>query len=211
MTDAPSPKEHAILDATLELISERGFHGTPMSAIAERAGVGAGTIYRYYESKEHLVGALYAREKGLLCEQLLEGCSAEQPARETAERLFRNTVRVHAERSARCRFLEQCTSSPYIGEEARRVGERVLERLVEVVDRGVRTGGLADLPRTVLLALLFGPAGFLALLGSQGTGQGDELVSGTFRAAWHGASRARSRHDQNQGDDALPLLGKKHE
>ena len=56
-------KREAILDAALDLFVERGFHGTAVPQIAERAGVGAGTIYRYFESKEALVNALYQRWK----------------------------------------------------------------------------------------------------------------------------------------------------
>jgi AcrR family transcriptional regulator len=44
-----------ILDATLELLAERGFHATTMDAIAERAGVGKNTIYRRWPTKDDLV------------------------------------------------------------------------------------------------------------------------------------------------------------
>ena len=47
-------KREAILQAALELFAERGFHGTSVPSVAERAGVGAGTIYRHFESKEAL-------------------------------------------------------------------------------------------------------------------------------------------------------------
>ena len=57
-------RREAILAAALELFSERGFHGTAVPLVAEKAGVGAGTLYRYFESKEALVNALYQRWKG---------------------------------------------------------------------------------------------------------------------------------------------------
>jgi AcrR family transcriptional regulator len=44
-----------ILDATLELIAERGFHATTMDGIAERAGVGKNTIYRRWRTKDDLI------------------------------------------------------------------------------------------------------------------------------------------------------------
>src|SRR5690348_2500554 len=44
-------KRCAIIRATLELVAEHGFHGAPMALVAERSGVAAGTIYRYFESK----------------------------------------------------------------------------------------------------------------------------------------------------------------
>ena len=44
-----------IVDATLELLAERGFQATTMDAIADRAGVGKNTIYRRWSSKEELI------------------------------------------------------------------------------------------------------------------------------------------------------------
>jgi AcrR family transcriptional regulator len=44
-----------IIEATLELLAERGFQAATMEAIAARAGVGKNTIYRRWASKEELV------------------------------------------------------------------------------------------------------------------------------------------------------------
>jgi AcrR family transcriptional regulator len=61
--DRPRPRgrprraaaRRAIIEATLELLAERGFQAATMDAIAERAGVGKNTIYRRWASKEELV------------------------------------------------------------------------------------------------------------------------------------------------------------
>jgi AcrR family transcriptional regulator len=45
----------AIVDATLELLAERGFQEATIEAIAARAGVGRNTIYRRWASKEELI------------------------------------------------------------------------------------------------------------------------------------------------------------
>lgn len=45
----------AIIEATLELLAERGFQAATMDAIAARACVGKNTIYRRWASKEELV------------------------------------------------------------------------------------------------------------------------------------------------------------
>ncbi len=45
----------AIVDATLELLAERGFQAATMDEIATRAGVGKNTIYRRWDSKEELI------------------------------------------------------------------------------------------------------------------------------------------------------------
>ena len=49
----PSTKER-ILDAALDVFSQKGFHSATTDEIAERAGVGKGTLYRHFETKEKL-------------------------------------------------------------------------------------------------------------------------------------------------------------
>jgi AcrR family transcriptional regulator len=45
----------AIIEATLELLADRGFQEATIEAIATRAGVGRNTIYRRWRSKEELI------------------------------------------------------------------------------------------------------------------------------------------------------------
>jgi AcrR family transcriptional regulator len=47
-----------ILEAALHLFSSKGFHDTTMEEVANAAGVAKGTIYLYFQSKEHLLLAL---------------------------------------------------------------------------------------------------------------------------------------------------------
>ncbi len=49
----------AILDAAVDLISEKGFRAATMRAIARKAGVGDATIYSYFPSKEALLYGYY--------------------------------------------------------------------------------------------------------------------------------------------------------
>src|SRR5215467_14150395 len=79
---APGDKREAILSAALELFVERGFYGTTVPEIAERAGVGAGTIYRYFESKEALVNELYRDEKRRFMTAVIQGVPVGGPTRE---------------------------------------------------------------------------------------------------------------------------------
>ena len=48
------PKRQLILRAALAVFAARGFHGARMEEIAQEAGVGKGTVYEYFQSKEHL-------------------------------------------------------------------------------------------------------------------------------------------------------------
>lgn len=52
---AKEEKRVEIINAALKVISELGFEGAKMEEIAKEAGVGKGTIYEYFESKNTLV------------------------------------------------------------------------------------------------------------------------------------------------------------
>ena len=57
----PPPKQDAkerVLEAALEVFSQKGFHPATMDEIAELAGVGKGTLYRHFETKEKLFAEL---------------------------------------------------------------------------------------------------------------------------------------------------------
>ena len=51
-----------ILDATIALASKGGFDAVQMRAVAERADVALGTLYRYFPSKIHLLVSALGRE-----------------------------------------------------------------------------------------------------------------------------------------------------
>jgi AcrR family transcriptional regulator len=53
-------REHAILDAATALARESGMAGVHIAAVAARAGIAAGTVYRYFPSKTDLVAELIA-------------------------------------------------------------------------------------------------------------------------------------------------------
>ncbi|MQY24534.1 cholesterol catabolism transcriptional regulator KstR [Nocardia aurantia] len=59
---AQRDRRKRILDATLALASKGGYDAVQMRAVAERADVAVGTLYRYFPSKVHLLVSALARE-----------------------------------------------------------------------------------------------------------------------------------------------------
>ena len=59
---AQRERRQRILDATLALASKGGYDAVQMRAVAERADVALGTLYRYFPSKIHLLVSELARE-----------------------------------------------------------------------------------------------------------------------------------------------------
>jgi AcrR family transcriptional regulator len=61
-SSAQRDRRRRILDATLALASKGGYEAVQMRAVAERADVALGTLYRYFPSKIHLLVSALARE-----------------------------------------------------------------------------------------------------------------------------------------------------
>jgi len=74
-------KRQEIVRAALDLFAEQGFHGAPMALIAERAGVGAGTIYRYFENRDILIQELYKELEAEITPFITDGYSDQAPFR----------------------------------------------------------------------------------------------------------------------------------
>ncbi len=55
-----------LLEVALRVLSENG--DAPLDAIAKAAGVGSGTLYRHFPSREALIEAVYQNELTQLCE-----------------------------------------------------------------------------------------------------------------------------------------------
>jgi TetR/AcrR family transcriptional regulator, repressor of fatR-cypB operon len=106
-------KQATILQAALELIAERGFHGAPMSLVAQRAGVSAGIIYHYFASKEELIHALYHQIKADFSRALLIGSPQSLPLEQAFTQIWLNAYRFYRSHPYESRFLEQYKHSPF--------------------------------------------------------------------------------------------------
>jgi len=186
-------KRDEIVRAALELIAEHGFHGAPMAMIAERAGVGAGTIYRYFENKDVLINALYRELEDKFRPRLSAGYDSQHTIRGRFVHLATAMLRYFIDCPLDYRYLEQFFNSPY-GVAFRReklLGKREKgDHFCELLQDGVDQQVIKDLPLTILAALAFGPLlnvardhvlGFIVL--------DDQLIDRTVEACWDGLKR----------------------
>ncbi|PKN70460.1 MAG: TetR family transcriptional regulator, partial [Deltaproteobacteria bacterium HGW-Deltaproteobacteria-10] len=153
-------KHDDIVRASLELIAEHGFHGVPMSMIAKKAGVGAGTIYRYFKSKDALITELHQELEAKISASLRQGYSEDQPLKERFLYLIRELLRYFIVHPLHFRYMEQYFNSPY-GISLHR--DRLLGRsgnhdiLMDIFAEGIEQQVLKELPKAALFSLAFGP------------------------------------------------------
>jgi AcrR family transcriptional regulator len=149
-------KREQIMAAALELFAERGFHGTAVPLIAEKAGVGAGTVYRYFDSKEAIVNALYQHHKKAIGARVLARISPGQPPREQFHNYWTTMSAFARENPAAHQFLELHHHSPYLDEVSRGVEERLLGLARASFQRFREQQVVKDVEPEILMALVHG-------------------------------------------------------
>jgi len=186
-------KHDEIVRASLELIAEKGFHGVPMSMIAKKAGVAAGSIYRYFKSKDSLITELYQELEDKISASLRQGYSVEQPLKERFLYLIRELLRYFIAHPLHFRYMEQYFNSPY-GISLHR--DRLLGRsgnhdiLMDIFAEGIEQQVLKEFPKAALFSLAFGP--LISLMRDHILGfvnLDENLIKQATEACWDGIKR----------------------
>jgi AcrR family transcriptional regulator len=165
LQDDDSPKRQAILDAALELFAERGYHGTTVPDVAERAAVGTGTLYRYFEHKEALVNAVYQRWKGEYGRFLMSDLPVGMPTLIVFQAIWRRMGDFARRHPSVVGFLELHHHRSYLDAESEALERAILEPVLAFVENAQREGTLkAGSPR-VLMAVVYGA--FIGLVNAE--------------------------------------------
>lgn len=155
--DTPaSPKQDAILTAALTLFSERGFHGTAVPEVAALARVGAGTIYRYFASKEALVNGVFQQAKSLLRDALLLDFDPQGDVRTAFHQFWLRLTRFARDYPRQFRFLELQDHVPYLDDTSRALELQILLPVNLFCQYARDQGTARDLAAGTLMAMIWG-------------------------------------------------------
>jgi len=164
-----------------------------MADIAKKAGVAAGTIYRYFESKDVLITELHRELTDRIKVVLQEGYPSGKSLRGKFLYLFREMLQYFITNPLHCRYLEQFFNSPY-GSSLRR--DRLISEssnqgiMMDIFEQGIEQQILKELPKAVLISLAFGPLTSLVREQSLGFVNFDEtLIKQTAEACWDAIKR----------------------
>lgn len=182
MTSTRVDRAGLVRRAVVELVAERGIHGTSMSRVAEQAGVATGTAYVHYASKEELLIAAFVETKWTLGEVVYRGLHPSGSSRDLFESVWRRTYDHLREDPAVARFLAQIDESPLRtrAHEALPDDDPLLQLADQMAD------DLVELPIEILYELGLAPA--VRLVASD-THLDDRQLSGVIEACWRAVHR----------------------
>ena len=148
-------KRKDILNATLSLISAHGFHGAPMSKVAVEAGVGAGTIYRYFENKEALINELFREVKSEISQAMLAGLTPTESVAEIFRRIWLNTFEYCVQNPQKMVFLEQFHNSPFQTPEMEAATLEFMAPILMVIQGAIEAGEIKNIPFEMLTIFVY--------------------------------------------------------
>jgi TetR/AcrR family transcriptional repressor of multidrug resistance operon len=159
-------KKQAIFESLLDLIKDHGFHGAPMSQLARNAGVAAGTIYHYFESKEQLICELDQYNRARIS-RVIEGVlNTDGSYEERFYRLWNELYRFYVKHPNVLIFFEQFINSPY---NSGRYLDNKSGPLYQFFQRGIREGVFQSTNAEILMVLVFGSINATAKLSTFGS------------------------------------------
>lgn len=152
-------REDLILQATEEVLLEKGYHEMSMEEIASRVGIAKGTLYLHFAKKEDLVYAIVERQMQTQLQTVERIVSSPGSAQEKLGAIM------HAMYSGlsakRMQFLYAIHNSVdlknVMKERYRQTSQPVIQRVTDLLEEGKSKGEFdATLPTPIMLNTFFG-------------------------------------------------------
>lgn len=149
-------KRETVLNSTLALLKEHGFHGTPMSMIAKHAGVAAGTIYHYFDSKETLIIELFIHVKERLAKAILINDDEALPYKERFFNFMINQYYFYIENPDALVFLEQYLNSPFAKNYPEKDSQLFIDKVMTFFNYGIENAYFRNIDSRLLIPTVRG-------------------------------------------------------
>lgn len=150
------PKHIKILEAAEEILAERGFYGLSMKVLADTAGIAAGTIYRYFDSKEELMLELHKFINLEASKTIFNGWSNSLDEKQKYDLLWENAFNAVLTNPQRLTVIEMLFCIPHINRTTTTLFEdEAFYRLIEFYQKGIDDKRFHNWPLPALVALSF--------------------------------------------------------
>jgi AcrR family transcriptional regulator len=175
-----------LLRAALDLYTTIGFRATTTPAIAARAGVAEGTIYRHFSGKEHLLNEVYRGAQqwgaGLVKEGEPKG---HHSVSERLSAIARRLLEAASRDPSLTRMLLRNREEQHLDDRSREAARAFRQSLQQVVAGGGSEGGVRSGPIELWTDVWLALVAFAAeRVGAREWESGSPQIGLTLDAAW---------------------------
>ncbi|HHW40022.1 MAG TPA: TetR/AcrR family transcriptional regulator [Syntrophomonadaceae bacterium] len=158
-------KSAQIFEAAAGVFAEKGFHAATVEEIASRAGIGKGTVYEYFPSKEALFRAMLKAGMQSYLAAVRERLKRPASARGALEQIALAHACFVREKGALARLIadEQGCLAPWAREWVFRMRERKLEAIAKLIARGAEQGEFRPVNPRLAAEVFLGVVGAICL------------------------------------------------
>jgi len=182
-------KRNAILEAATQVFAERGL-GAPTAAISKAAGVGEGTLFVYFKTKDELVNALYRELKLELADAMMSSFPRRTSVRNRLHHVWERYVIWGADNPLQQRVLKQVESSGLLTEESKCAGLGPFAEIQTMVEDALEQRLLRDLPEPLIQQTLVAMAEAAMEFGRTSPEEAAKYREAAFEIFWMGVTRA---------------------
>lgn len=176
-------KLRRIMDAAVTSFSRSGYQGATMQDVASEAGVGKGTIYIYFSSKEELLETVLLDVLTRYRDQIREVITSDAESKEKLRRLLTEVLEGADRQRRQFGFLLQ-SSWGMRGEfkrQALAIKKDIMRSLSEFISRGTKDGVFRDVNPAIMAHII---SGTLDSLAAAQLWSDEEIVSAESDDTW---------------------------
>ncbi|MEV5708528.1 TetR/AcrR family transcriptional regulator [Actinoallomurus sp. NPDC052274] len=139
VTKSPDDRREDILRAGQEVFGSIGFTAATIGDLTDAAEIGKGTFYLYFDSKDHLLGALWERYVDAIVTTTQDILGADAGWWPTVDRLLTALIE-HAVRNADLHRIVYGSANATALEICKRANQRVIDLICAYVTEGAEAG-----------------------------------------------------------------------
>jgi len=179
-------KRRALVESTICLVNNNGFHATPISKIAKMANVSPATIYLYFENKQDLINKVYLEVKKAFFDYAFQSYKNTMSVSEGFEFVWKRIADFKLKEIDKALFLSQCDNTPMIDEASRQEGIKHMQPLLDLWQRGKDEGLIKPMSNYLLYAYTVTPLSFLITMQQRNAFKIEKShIEEAYQASWN--------------------------
>ncbi|UNL86874.1 TetR/AcrR family transcriptional regulator [Priestia koreensis] len=148
-------KKQQIIDESIKVFVEYGFHGAPITKLVKSAHVSNGTFFYYFKTKEDLITAIYVSTKEEIYHEIVLDIKEVVSVKKSMRNLWMNWANWGIANEQKFKFLEIFASSPYINSLEKKEVADTFIFIEELLQKGIRDEIIIPMDITLLSHIFY--------------------------------------------------------